>query len=313
MSHISAVIPLLNEEKIVSELITRVDFNLKKICNDYEIIIVDDGSTDSTWKAITAEGLKNNKVSGIRFSRNFGHHYAITAGISETKSDWVIVMDGDLQDRPEVIPDLYIKAQEGFDVVFVNRISRRESTFYIFAQKVFYKILNALSGLKFNHQQANFSIISKKVVDAHRLFGESARFYGSTIKWLGFSTSSVDAHHGERFAGKPSYTIKKRIKLALDIIISFSERPLKFAISLGLIFSALSLIFAIWIVYKAYFSEFSVLGWPSIIFSIFFTSGISLTILGIIGLYMGRIHSQVKQRPLYIIESRLGFKDNQGA
>jgi dolichol-phosphate mannosyltransferase len=214
-------------------------------------------------------------------------------------------MDGDLQDRPEVIPDLYKRAQEGFDVVFVNRINRKDSLFYLMAQKFFYKILNLLTGLKFNPKQANFSIISKKVVDSYRQFGEHSRFYGSTIKWLGFSTASVDAQHGERLSGRPSYTIKKRFKLAFDIILSYSERPLKFAVTLGLFFSALSILFVCWIAYKAYFSEFSVLGWPSIIFSIFFTTGITLIILGIMGLYLGRIYNQVKQRPLYIIELTL--------
>ena len=303
MTHISAVIPLLNEEKLVTELINRVDTNLNRISQDYQIILVDDGSTDATWEVIKRESLRNSKLKGIKFSRNFGHHFAITAGVNNSESDWVVVMDGDLQDRPEVIPDLYKKAQEGFDVVFVNRTQRKESIFYILAQKIFYKVLNLLSGLKFNSKQANFSIISKKVVDAHRQFGENARFYGSTIKWLGFTTTSIDAQHGERFSGKPAYTIKKRFKLAFDIILSFSERPLKFAVALGLILSIFSMIFISWIAIKAVNSGFSVLGWPSIIFSIFLTSGIILIILGILGLYVGRIFNQVKKRPLYIIDS----------
>jgi dolichol-phosphate mannosyltransferase len=305
MIHITAVIPLLNEEKIVSELVNRVDSNLRKISQEYSIILVDDGSTDSTWKIIESESLKNDRLSAIKFSRNFGHHQALTAGINNSKSDWVVVMDGDLQDRPEVIPELYKEAQQGFDVVFVNRIQRTESIFYMLAQKTFYKILNILSGLNFNDKQANFSIISKNVVEAHKQFNEHARFYGSTIKWLGFSTSSIDAPHGERFGGKPSYTIKRRFKLALDIIISFSERPLKFAITLGLALSVFSILFAIWIAIKAFTSNFSVTGWPSTIFSILFTAGINLTILGILGIYLGRIFDEVKQRPHYIIESKL--------
>jgi glycosyltransferase involved in cell wall biosynthesis len=305
MTHVSVVIPLLNEESLVSELINRVETNLKKITEDYEIVLIDDGSTDRTWEVIKYEKLRHTKIRGIKFSRNYGHHYAITAGINSSSSDWVVVMDGDLQDRPEVIPDLYRRANEGFDVVFVNRINRRESKLYLIGQKIFYQILNILTGLKFNSKQANFSIISKKVADSHRQFGEQARFYGSTIKWLGYLTASIDAPHGERFNGKPSYTIRKRLKLAFDIIISFSERPLKFAITLGLLLSAVSILFAIFIGVKAFNSDFSVLGWPSIIFSIFFSTGINLTILGILGIYVGRIYSQVKQRPLYIIESEL--------
>jgi dolichol-phosphate mannosyltransferase len=305
MTHISVVVPLFNEEKLVKELISRVEMNLNKISQDFQIILVDDGSTDSTWEVIKSEGLKNRRLRGIKFSRNFGHHYAITAGVNSSESDWVVVMDGDLQDRPEVIPDLYKKAQEGYQVVFVNRTERKESLFYLLIQKIFYKLLNLLSGLKFNSKQANFSIISKNVVEAHRQFGENARFYRSTIKWTGFAAASIDAKHGERYNGKPSYTIKSRFKLAFDIILSFSERPLRFAVMLGVFFSVLSLLFVCWIAYKAYFSEFSVLGWPSIIFSILFTAGINLIILGILGLYLGRVYNQVKQRPLYIIESKL--------
>jgi len=302
MTHITVVVPLLNEEVLVSELIKRIDLSLRNISEDYKILLVDDGSTDETWKEIKNQSLQNDKISGIKFSRNYGHHYAITAGINRTDSDWLVVMDGDLQDRPEVIPDLYKKAQEGFDVVFVNRIERTESKSYLLAQKFFYKVLNILSGLNFNSKQANFSIISRRVVQAHMLFKEQARFYGSTIKWLGFPTSSINALHGERFRGKPSYTIRRRIRLALDIIISFSERPLKFAISLGLVLSFISICIAIWIFVKAFNSEFSVLGWPSIIFSIFFTSGANLTLLGILGIYLGRVFHEVKGRPLYIEE-----------
>jgi glycosyltransferase involved in cell wall biosynthesis len=300
MTHITAVIPLLNEEKIVGELIRRVELNLKTISPDYRVILVDDGSTDSTWEEITKVGTGNSKISGIKFSRNYGHHYAITAGINNSDSDWVVVMDGDLQDRPEVIPDLYKKAQEGFDVVFVNRIERKESIIYLLVQKIFYKSLNILSGLNFNSRQANFSIISKKVAEAHKKFNENARFYASTIKWLGFSTSSINARHGERFDGKPSYTIKRRFKLAFDVIVAFSERPLKFAISIGLVLSFSSILIAIWIAVKALNSEFTVLGWPSIIFSIFFTTGVNLIILGILGIYLGRVFNEVKKRPLYI-------------
>jgi dolichol-phosphate mannosyltransferase len=167
--------------------------------------------------------------------------------------------------------------------------------------------LNILSGLNFNSKQANFSIISKKVAESHRLFNEQARFYVSTIKWLGFSTSSINARHGERFDGKPSYTIKRRIKLAFDVIVTFSERPLKFAISIGIVLSVSSILIAIWIAVKALNSEFTVLGWPSIIFSIFFTTGINLIILGILGIYLGRVFNEVKRRPLYIEEERMNI------
>ena len=307
MTHLSVVVPVLNEESLIQELIQRVIINCEKITSEYEIIIVDDGSTDDTWAKISNESRTNLKIKALKFSRNFGHHYALTAGLNKTSGDWVVVMDGDLQDRPEVILDLYEKAKEGFDVVFVSRQNRTENLIYQLAQKVFYWLLKVLSGIDFDSSQANFSIISKKVVTEFRNFPEKARFYGSTIKWLGFNRSQIFALHGKRHSGTPSYTFRKRFKLASDIILSFSERPLKFAISLGIAVSSLSILSAIWIIYSAITWGFSVTGWTSLIFSIFFFSGVLLIVLGIIGLYIGRIFEEVKKRPLYIVEKNLNF------
>ena len=305
MTHLSVVIPVLNEESLIQELIDRVTLNCEKITTDYEVVIVDDGSTDNTWTQITVTSKLNNKVKGLKLSRNFGHHYALTAGLHESTGDWVVVMDGDLQDRPEVIPDLYIKSQEGYEVVFVSRRNRPEKLPYKILQKIFYGLLRLLSGLNFDSSQANFSIIHRKVVDAFNSFPENARFYGSTIMWLGFNRSKIFADHGKRHSGKPSYTLKKRLSLASDIIISFSERPLKFAISLGLSLSIISIIAAVWIIYAAITWGYSVTGWTSLIFSTFFFSGVNLIFLGIIGIYLGRVFQEVKRRPLYIISDRL--------
>jgi dolichol-phosphate mannosyltransferase len=302
MTHLSIVIPVYNESSLIDELVKRVKTNVKLITEDYEIIIVDDGSQDNTWNSIENEAKSENRIKGIKFSRNFGHHYAITAGLHNSIGEWVVVMDGDLQDRPEVIPDLYNKAQEGFDVVFVSRQNRPEKLYYRIAQKIFYWILRSLSGLDFDSRQANFSIINKKVVDAFKKFPENARFYGSTIKWLGFNRSFILADHGVRHSGKPSYTIRKRFKLASDIILSFSERPLKVAVTFGLVVTLSSIIMSIWLIIGALNFNFSVLGWPSIMTSIFFLGGSILTVLGIIGIYLGRVFNQVKSRPLYIID-----------
>ena len=296
------MIPVYNESSLIDELVKRVKTNVKLITEDYEIIIVDDGSQDNTWNSIENEAKSENRIKGIKFSRNFGHHYAITAGLHNSIGEWVVVMDGDLQDRPEVIPDLYNKAQEGFDVVFVSRQNRPEKLYYRIAQKIFYWILRSLSGLDFDSRQANFSIINKKVVDAFKKFPENARFYGSTIKWLGFNRSFILADHGVRHSGKPSYTIRKRFKLASDIILSFSERPLKVAVTFGLVVTLSSIIMSIWLIIGALNFNFSVLGWPSIMSSIFFLGGSILTVLGIIGIYLGRVFNQVKSRPLYIID-----------
>lgn len=301
MTQLSIVVPVFNEGSIIVELVKRVKTNVRLITDDFEIILVDDGSQDETWEFIGNEARQDKRIKGIKLSRNFGHHYAITAGLHNSTGEWVVVMDGDLQDRPEVIPELYKKSQDGFDVVFVSRQNRPEKLYYRIVQKIFYWTLRTLSGLDFDSRQANFSIINKKVVKAFKDFPENARFYGSTIRWLGFKRSFILADHGVRYSGKPSYTLKKRVKLALDIILSFSERPLKFAIGLGLLMSSISIFLALWIVYGTFKWGYTVTGWSSGIVSILFSSGIILTVLGIIGIYLGRIFQEVKGRPLFII------------
>jgi dolichol-phosphate mannosyltransferase len=307
MVELSVVIPVYNEEGLIHELISRVQLNLRKISENFEIIIVDDGSEDSTWSLISLAAAKNNKLKGIKLSKNFGHHFAITAGLHSTDGEWVVVMDGDLQDRPEVIPQLFAETTKGFDVVFVSRKNRSGRIAYKLAQRIFYLILSRLSGIELNPEQANFSIINRKVVESFKLFPEYSRFYGSTIKWLGFRRSSIEADHGERFAGKPGYNFKKRFKLAIDIIISFSERPLQFAVAMGIAMSTLSIFGSIWIFYRAIFWGFTQIGWASIVFAILFIGGITITILGILGVYIGRIFQEVKRRPLFVISEKLNI------
>jgi glycosyltransferase involved in cell wall biosynthesis len=306
---LSVVVPLLNEEGIVEELIKRINGSVEEVSENYEIILVDDGSTDGTWEKIRLSSKINLKVKGIKLSRNFGHHYAISAGLHNAKGEWVVVMDGDLQDRPEVIPNLLKKAQEGFDVVFVSRNKRPESLFYRIFQKFFYIILNRLSGIDFDSRQANFSIINRKVVEAFKKFPENSRFYGSTIKWLGFKRSYIEAEHGRRFSGKPSYTIRKRLNLAFDIILAFSDRPLKFAIGLGLFLSGVSFLILIWVLIGYMSWGFTVIGWPSLIASIFLSSGAILVVLGVIGIYLGRVFNEVKSRPLYLVEDKVNMEN----
>ena len=307
MTHLSVVIPLCDESSLVYDLVSRVKTNVKLITEDFEIIIVDDGSKDNTWNLIEIEAKSEKRIKGLKFSRNFGQHYAITAGLDYSTGEWVVVMDGDLQDRPEVIPTLYEKAIAGFDVVFVSRQNRPEKIYYRIAQRIFYFILKKLSGIEFDSKQANFSIINRKVVEAFKEFSEYSRFYGSTILWLGFNRSFVVADHGKRLSGRPTYTFKNRLKLATDIILSFSERPLKFTIYLGLFISLISLFGSFWIFIRTLKWGYSVVGWASLIVSIFFLSGIILTVLGLIGIYIGRIFQQVKNRPLFVITSQVNL------
>ena len=306
MGHISIVIPVFNEESLISELVKRVASNTAQISSDFEIIIVDDGSADTTWKQIILEAESEQRVKGIKLSKNFGHHYAITAGLDYAKSEWVVVMDGDLQDRPEVIPELYEKAIEGYDVVFVSRKNRPESLTYKIMQKLFYFALNMFSGLKFDSSQANFSIINHKVVEAFKNFPEYSRFYGSTIKWLGFSRSQIYANHGRRLSGRPSYTIRKRIKLATDIIISFSERPIKIVLIVGTILAMIAFLSAVLvpIITRPLIETKYILGVILILAGAFFL------LLVIMTTYIAEIFKQVKSRPLYVISDKINIANN---
>jgi glycosyltransferase involved in cell wall biosynthesis len=301
---LSIVIPLLDESALVNELIKRVKSNTELVTKKYEIILIDDGSRDDTWEKIFEVSRIDSNVKGIKLSRNFGHHYAITAGLHSAKGNWTVVMDGDLQDRPEVIPELFKKALEGFDVVFVSRQNRPEGLIYRGLQKTFYALLKFLSGMEFDSTQANYSIISRKVVEAYKCFPESSRFYPLTINWLGFKRASIMADHGIRFSGKPSYTLKKRLKLAFDIVLSFSEKPLRMTIMLGICMSIISLLTAFWIIYKSINIGFLVNGWASLMVTMFFLSGIILISMGVMGIYIGEIYRQVKSRPLYVIDEQ---------
>jgi len=302
---LSVVIPVYNETELLEELIGRTNKVLLEMEISYEILLVDDGSVDDSWSKITSLKARFPNLKSIKFSRNFGHHYAISAGLREVTGDFAVVMDGDLQDRPEVIPKLFQKIHEGFDVVFVARENRPESKLYLLLQRIYYFVLNTLSGLEFNSKYANFSIINRKVIDAFNLLSENTRFYGSSILWLGYKKGEVSAQHGTRFAGKPSYTISKRIRLALDVIIAFSDRPLKFAIYLGITQALVSIIFVVNLVSKYFLGSNSESIQEIILASIFLSTGIIVLILGLIGIYIGRIYRETKMRPLFLISERI--------
>jgi dolichol-phosphate mannosyltransferase len=302
---LSVVIPVYNETELIEELIGRTNKVLLEMEISYEILLVDDGSVDDSWAKITSLKDRFPNLKSIKFSRNFGHHYAISAGLREVKGDFAVVMDGDLQDRPEVIPKLFQKIHEGFDVVFVARDNRPESKLYLLLQRIYYFVLNTLSGLEFNPKYANFSIINRKVIDSFNLLSENTRFYGSSILWLGYRKGEVSAQHGTRFAGKPSYTISKRIRLAVDVIIAFSDRPLKFAIYLGITQALVSIIFVVNLVSKFFMGRNAVSIQELILASIFLSTGIIVLILGLIGIYIGRIYRETKMRPLFLISERI--------
>jgi len=206
-----------------------------------------------------------------------------------------------LQDRPEVIPELYAKAVEGWDCVFVERQERPESSLYLVGQKIFYRTLRSLTEGNYDGSHGNFSIISRRVVDAYRDLGEGARFYGGLVDWLGFSRTSITAKHGERFAGTPSYNLMKRIRFAKSIILSFSTRPLDLMLAFGLFVTIVAFGFGLIILLRALFSDYAVQGWASLMVSLFFIGGVQISLVGMVGLYVGRIYEEVKGRPRHVV------------
>lgn len=309
MARISVVAPVFKEAKVLPEFYRRVAFALLPVTHDFEIILVSDGGNDGSWEIIKQLSTADSRVKGVKFTRNFGQHLAISAGLDACDGDWVVVMDSDLQDRPEVIPTLFAKAQEGFEVVFVARKNRPEPALYQFAARLFYHAVRFLAKTRYEPAHGNFSIISRRVVERYREMGETLRFYGGIVDWLGFERASIEAEHGERFAGQPGYNLRKRCKLASEIILAHSDRPLHFSVFFGLAISVLSGVTGIYMVVRSlFFRQYSVEGWTSLMVSMFFMSGIILLVLGIVGIYIGKIFNEIKRRPLYVIDDRIGFE-----
>lgn len=311
MPHLSIVAPVFREEGNVAEFCRRVIAATEAITADVEVILVEDGGGDNSWRVICEEAAQDPRIRGLKFSRNFGQHYAITAGLDAADGDWTVVMDSDLQDRPEVIPELYAKAQEGFDVVFVARQNRPENWLYRFCQGVFYGTFRYLAGSDYDPKHGNFSIISRKVLNDFRSLHESLRFYGGILFWLGYPRASITAEHGRRFDGRSVYTLARRFKLAADIIIAHSDRPLRFSVGLGFAMALLSFVYGLYIVVRALLGTLVIEGWASLIVSIYFVGGMMMVVMGINGIYLGKMYNETKRRPLYVVAERVGF-DRRG-
>jgi glycosyltransferase involved in cell wall biosynthesis len=308
MKKISIVSPVYKAALILPELIDRIVMSLKEFTSDYEIILVDDDSQDGSWDVIKHECAINDKVIGIKLSRNFGQHSAITAGIDKANSEWIVVMDCDLQDIPEEIPNLYFKAIEGYDIVLARRIDRKDSFMKKLYSNLFFKTLNYLTGLDQDKAVGNFGIYNYKVINAIVSMKESIRYFPSMVKWVGFSYSKIDVKHNSRFSGKTTYNFKKLINLALDIILAHSIRPIKLTIKIGFTISALSFLTALIYFIKWLNGSITILGYSSLIISIWLLSGLILATLGIIGLYVAKTFEGVKERPLYVIDKFISNK-----
>jgi dolichol-phosphate mannosyltransferase len=308
-AHISVVIPVYKAVDCLDELDKRLKATLERINKSYEIIYVEDSGTDGSWEKIKKLSKEDTRVKGINFSRNFGQHYAITAGLNYSIGDWVVVMDCDLQDSPEDILKLYLKANEGFDVVIGKRLQNNQAFLKRIASKAFYILFRYLSDMDYEENGGNFRIMSRKVVSHFSLMLEQLRFFSGLVHWLGFKQTYVNVKHNSRFKGRTSYSYAKLWKLSMDAIIAYSDKPLRLAVRLGALMSLVSLVFGVYIFLNSFLYASSVPGWTSLIVSVFLIGGITIFILGIIGIYIGRTFDECKKRPLYIINELVGLAE----
>lgn len=305
MPHLSIISPVYRAEKILPVLVQRITQAVSAITNDFEIVLVDDRSPDNSWDVIEALASDNPQIKAIRLSRNFGQHYAITAGIDHAKGEWIVVMDCDLQDRPEEIPLLYQKALEGFDIVLARRVRRKDKLIKRLFSKYFYKALSYLSGSEQDASVANFGIYNRKVTDAIRQMRESIRYFPTMVQWVGFRAAKIEVQHDERFEGETSYNLRKLMRLATDIILAFSDKPLRILIKGGILISSVSVIVALVYLVRYFRGEIEIMGYTSLIISVWLLSGVIIATLGVVGLYIGKIFEGVKNRPIYLIEKKL--------
>ncbi|MFZ5554775.1 MAG: glycosyltransferase family 2 protein [Bacteroidota bacterium] len=305
--HISVVSPVYKAENIVEELVSRLQKELSQITPAFEIILVEDGGKDKSWEKIEALCRQYPFVKGIKLSRNFGQHHAITAGLDHVSGEWIVVMDCDLQDRPEEIVRLYNKAAEGFDIVLGQRVRRNDSFFKRKSSKFFYRTFAWLTKVPQDESVANFGIYHRKVIDAVNRMRESTRAFAIMVKWVGFKKTSIEITHGKRFEGKSTYNIPRLLNFATDIILAYSDKPLKLAVSFGLFVSAISMGVALYYLIAWMMGYITVLGYTSLIISIWFLSGLIISIIGIVGLYLGKTFEGVKNRPIYITEKKINL------
>ncbi len=300
---ISAIIPSYNEQENVGLMYERMSKVLSKISDDYEIIYVNDCSRDETLLRIKALAEKDKHVKYVSFSRNFGHQIAVSAGLDVCRGDAVVIIDGDLQDPPELIEQMYEKYKEGYKVVYARRTSRDgETWFKKFTAKMFYRILASMTSIDIPVDVGDFRLIDKVIVKHLRNMPEKSKYIRGQISWIGYKQTFVDYHRDARIYGTTNYPLKKMLRFALDGITAFSDKPLKIASGLGIFSAIVSLLALVYALVSHFCFNNTITGWTSLILSVLFIGGVQLITIGIIGEYIARINNDVRNRPLYIVE-----------
>ena len=300
--HISVVSPVYRAEEIIGKLVDQIRSVMIEINTTYEIILVDDRSPDNSWEVMKQLSAKFPEVKSLRLSRNFGQHPTIMAGISEAKGDWIVVMDCDLQDQPKEIKNLYFKALEGHDIVLAKRGNRQDNFFKKFFSKVFEKFFNYLADTNLSNEVANFGIYNNKVISSVLTIGDYIKSFPLFVYFTGYNLAYVTVEHAERDSGTSSYNFSKSLSLAFNMIISFSNKPLKIFVKFGMLISFLAFIGGIINLIYYFEGSINVSGYTSLIISIWLLSGIIITVTGVVGIYIGKVFEQTKNRPAFIID-----------
>lgn len=309
----SFVIPVLNERETLPELYRRLDEVMAQLDGSAEVVLVDDGSTDGSFALIEELHAQDPRVKGVRLSRNFGHQIALTAGLDHALGNAVIIMDGDLQDPPEVALELARRWREGFNVVYAVRDEREgESRVKLATAKWFYRLMGRMSEVPIPVDAGDFRLVDRRAVDAVASMREHSRYLRGMFAWVGYDQTGVRYSRSARHAGKTKFPMRKMMSFALDGIVSFSAAPLRLALGLGFAVSALSMFAGILTIVLRVTGVYVVSGWASIVVGMSFLGGVQLTVLGVMGTYIASIHEEVKYRPLYLVRDRVGG-DGDGA
>lgn len=302
---ISVISPVYEAAAIIPRLTEEITRNLSPLTDDFEIVLVEDGSRDDSWEAIRMACKRDSRIRGIQLSRNFGQHLAITAGLAEASGEWIVVMDCDLQDRPDQIPLLYNTALQGYDTVCAQRIHRNDPPLKKLASKLFYQVFSYLTGTEQDSSISNFGIYHRKVITSILSMQDANRYFPAMVQWVGYRRAKVPVLHATRFEGKTTYSLGKLMRLATNNILSFSDKPLSLIVFAGIAITGLSALTGSALLAGALLGWIRVPGYTSILVSIWLTAGLMIFMLGVVGLYVGKTHERAKMRPYYLVGERV--------
>jgi len=309
---LSVVVPVYMGCVFLRELYERVKKSAESVFSDFELILVNDASPDNSWQNIVSLCNEDPRVKGINLSRNFGQHYAITAGLTYVTGEWVVVMDCDLQDVPEEIPKLYNKACEGYPVVFAQRIDREDSWFKRTQSKMFHAFFDYLTDRKSDPTVANFGIYRRKVIKAVLEFGDCVKCFPLIVTYVGFATAYVPVVHDARKSGRSSYTLGKALRFATNLMLAYSNKPLRLFTAGGFVVVVIAFVISLYFLFLHISGKIVVSGFMSLILSIWFVGGMLMMQIGIVGVYLGRVFNQTKNRPSFVIDETVNFENPLG-